>query len=489
MDPLSALGIAAAVVQFVDFGQRLLSETWQVYRSTSGKDLELHELSLVSKDLAQISQSIKNAVNARKSGVSGVSQDADSLLLRVCGECDAIARDINKALPQIDKSFKAQLTNLQNISSPLLPLEDKSISIGDAFRRALMTTWKGRELDDLKARLGNVREQIIMAVTLSMWHTSRDNRGWEIQFSEKLDTMIEMLHKALEKTVDLGPGRSLKREEDSDSLVLNLAFDDPNWSRSRLLEGKEDGNAAHAGRGDGIGSIEPDTIHSVLKSRVAQEIITRLWKREWKPEASILSSFPQHAPFSREELTFAIRDDLFFSSMVNREEAIVAAFQTTYNWVFSRQPPPSSIGEPMWSSLPNWLENSSKFPYWITGKPGSGKSTVMKHIANHPELDSYLSTWAQGIPIQKAKYYAWKPGMGLGRSEEGLMRTLLYQTIRDHPKLAPDICPRRWALFHMLRELHLTDLPPWSDWELRVILPTFESFGKQNTPDYFHRWT
>ncbi|KAF5679405.1 ent-kaurene oxidase [Fusarium heterosporum] len=468
MDPLSALGIAAAVVQFVDFGQRLLSETWQVYRSASGKDLELYELSLISKDLEQISQSIRNAIDGQKSGALDGSHDADSLLLHVCGECDAIAGEINKVLPQIDESFQAQLKNGQKVLSPLSPLKAKSISIGDAFRRALKTIWKGTELDDLKSRFVNVRQQVMMAVTMSMWYTSRDNRGWEMQFSKKLDTVIEILHQAVEKTVNLGPGRPIKTKDDSDNLVLNLALEDPNHPRFP----KKDVNAAHAGRGDGIGPIEPEAIHSVLKSRVGQEIINRLWNREWKPETSILSSFPQHSPFSREDLTLTIRDDLSFPFMVNREEAIVESFQTTYNWVFSRQPLPSSTGEPMWSSLPKWLESSSQFPYWITGKPGAGKSTVMKHIANHPELDRYLSPWAQGVPIQKTKYYAWKPGMTLGKSEEGLMRALLYQTIRDNPTLAPYICPRRWALFHMLRDLDLKDLPPWSDWELR------ESFSR-----------
>ncbi|KAF4997584.1 hypothetical protein FGRMN_3789 [Fusarium graminum] len=359
------------------------------------------------------------------------------------------------------------------VSIPLSPLKIKSISIGDAFRKALKTIWKGTELDDLKARLVGVRKQIIIAVTMSMWYTSQGNRGWEMQFSKKLDTVIETLHQAVEKTVDLGPGRLIKTKDDSDNLVLNLALED----LDHPIFPKKDVNAAHAGRGDGIGPIEPEAIHSVLKSRAGQEIIYRLWKREWEPIASILSSFPQHSPFSREDLASAICDDLSFAFMANREEAIVESFQTTYNGVFSRQPLPSSTGESMRSSLPEWLESSSQVPYWITGKPGAGKSTAMEHIANHPELGRCLSVWAQDIPTQKARYYAWKPSIDLDKSEEGLIKSLLCQAIRDNPKLAPDICPRRWVLFHMLRELDLKDLPLWSDWDLKESFSRFLSIS------------
>lgn len=49
MDPLSALSVAAAVVQFVDYGTRLVSKTRELYKSTQGALTTNIELEAASK--------------------------------------------------------------------------------------------------------------------------------------------------------------------------------------------------------------------------------------------------------------------------------------------------------------------------------------------------------------------------------------------------------------------------------------------------------
>ncbi|KAF5016984.1 hypothetical protein F66182_11162, partial [Fusarium sp. NRRL 66182] len=432
MDPLSALGVAAAVVQFVDFGQRLLSETWHIYRDAAGRDMELSELSTVSQDLSQVAQAVRDTI-AQQESPQSVSQNADTLLLDVCRECDIISREIENILPQIDASFKMQLEsgNQSGIASFLKKDDESKLSIGDAFRKALKSLWKGREVDDLKTRLNKIQLQMMTAATMSIWLNSRDRKGWEMQFSNKLDTMIETLNHALEKTVDRGPGRVLiKSEKLSMNEAIDTRFDTRLDRFMPIKESKDGGGTSHEGlqkgRGDGIGLIEPRAIESIRNSRVAEEIINRLWARDWKPDSHILSTFPQESSASADDVKSTIIESLRFNAMRNREEAIAPAFQSTYRWVFSRTPSSSSTGELMWSSLPDWLESDSQVPYWITGKPGAGKSTVMKYIANHPAIDRYVSKWAAGYPMYKIKYYAWKPGLDLGKSEQGLLRTLLH---------------------------------------------------------------
>ncbi|KAK2468192.1 hypothetical protein H9L39_20414 [Fusarium oxysporum f. sp. albedinis] len=478
MDPLSALGVAAAVVQFVDFGQRLLSETWHIYRDATGQDIELRELSTVSRDLTQVAQAARDAI-AQQEASQSVSQHADTWLLDVCRECDIISREIENILPQIDPSFKIQLEsgNRTGIVSFLKKDDDGKLSIGDAFRKALKSLWKGREVEDLKTHFNKIHQQMMTATTMSIC------KGWEMQFSNKLDTMIETLNHALEKTVDMGPGRvPIKSEDLSLNETIDTRFDTRLGRFMPIKESKGRDGTSHEGlqkgRGDGIGLIEPRAIESIRNSRVAEEIISRLWARDWKPDSFILSTFPQESSASANDVKSTIIESLHFNSMNNREEAITPAFQSTYQWVFSRTPSWSSTGEPMWSSLPNWLESNSQVPYWITGKPGAGKSTVMKYIANHPAINRYLSKWAAGYPIYKIKYYAWKPGLDLGKSEQGLLRTLLHQTLQKNPKLTSILCPRRWALFHTIRELESRDLPPWSDWELHESFTRLLSFSK-----------
>jgi hypothetical protein len=60
IDPMSALSIAAGVVQFVDFGKNLLSASYEIYRSPSGETSEEVELSTIAKDLTALITQIKD---------------------------------------------------------------------------------------------------------------------------------------------------------------------------------------------------------------------------------------------------------------------------------------------------------------------------------------------------------------------------------------------------------------------------------------------
>ncbi|KAK1756510.1 hypothetical protein QBC47DRAFT_445089 [Echria macrotheca] len=69
-------------------------------------------------------------------------------------------------------------------------------------------------------------------------------------------------------------------------------------------------------------------------------------------------------------------------------------------------------------------------------KPGSGKSTLMKYLCNHPMLAHNLKAWAGARQLFIAKYFFWNLGKDiLHKSQIGLLRALLYQILRLHPDL------------------------------------------------------
>jgi hypothetical protein len=70
----------------------------------------------------------------------------------------------------------------------------------------------------------------------------------------------------------------------------------------------------------------------------------------------------------------AIVNSFAFETIQGREEAIPKAFERTCSWILQREPGELD-GKRLWPSFPDWLENCTDQPYWITGKPGSGKST------------------------------------------------------------------------------------------------------------------
>lgn len=169
MDPLSILSVVAATIQFVDFGQRLFSETWQIYRSASGQTLQLQNLSAISSDLSRLSTGVKEAFRSRKKGHSGL-QDADKELLRLCGECDAIASKILTVLPKVSTAFQSELAqDKQAVQRAWLGSYEPK-SAGKCFREALRSLWQREEIVEISDRLEKVRQEMIMVATMSIWY-------------------------------------------------------------------------------------------------------------------------------------------------------------------------------------------------------------------------------------------------------------------------------------------------------------------------------
>lgn len=59
LDPFSALGLASNVVQFVDFGRKLVSGAVELYQATDGTSTANAELELIIQDLGEISAGLE----------------------------------------------------------------------------------------------------------------------------------------------------------------------------------------------------------------------------------------------------------------------------------------------------------------------------------------------------------------------------------------------------------------------------------------------
>ncbi|KXX75664.1 Vegetative incompatibility protein HET-E-1 [Madurella mycetomatis] len=177
--------------------------------------------------------------------------------------------------------------------------------------------------------------------------------------------------------------------------------------------------------------------------------------------ASRGGSIDAHDP----EYADALLRSLHFADLDSRIQAIPRAYNKTYGWVL-KEPRPSEDADalPLWSSFPDWLREDSESIYWITGKPGSGKSTLMKHLIAQPETLSHLERWSGHREVFMATYYSWDAGSDLQKSQVGLLRTILYQTVERIPEIAPQLFPGRWAMQKIFGPASLDHLPPWT-WE------------------------
>lgn len=147
---------------------------------------------------------------------------------------------------------------------------------------------------------------------------------------------------------------------------------------------------------------------------------------------------------------------LFFSGIQSRHDSVKQAHPNTFTWIFDR----SVVKGHSRLHYRECLECSSG-TYWISGKPGSGKSTFQKFLYHHDDIERLLRSWAGSKRLVRANYFFWNAGTKLQKSQEGLLRSLLFEIFRR----APDLIARVWKPLNQLGP-YPRDPDPWTREEL-----------------------
>jgi hypothetical protein len=150
---------------------------------------------------------------------------------------------------------------------------------------------------------------------------------------------------------------------------------------------------------------------------------------------------------STENLHRTITGQLYISEVERRYEKISLAHKKTFHWVFR-----SPARRKEWTNFPSWMADNSAPLYWITGKAGSGKSTVMRFLVDHKETRTSLQAWAGSTRLVTAFFFFWNSGSALQMSYEGLVRSLLYQILDQAPELVPIALPHKVEAAMLLGE-------------------------------------
>ena len=118
-----------------------------------------------------------------------------------------------------------------------------------------------------------------------------------------------------------------------------------------------------------------------------------------------------------------------FADMFYREDRMSQqpAAPRTFRWLFDKD---YDTKRP-YDSFMDWLEGDQTI-YWFCGRAGSGKSTLMSFIWDHPDSkkDEYLQKWCPDGNLTTAAVFFWSQGSELQKSSRGLLRSLVYQLIR-----------------------------------------------------------
>ena len=162
----------------------------------------------------------------------------------------------------------------------------------------------------------------------------------------------------------------------------------------------------------------------------------------------------------------AVIESLRFHTIVEREKNIKEAHPATFEWLFDDESADVRAATPN-TFLP-WLTSQGGI-YWVSGKAGSGKSTLMKFLYSHKKTLRALRTWAAGKPFLSASYFFWNAGTGMQKSQQGLLQTLLFNILKQCPTLIPLVTPTR---------MRKSD-PSSSDWTRAELLQVFKDLREQ----------
>jgi hypothetical protein len=133
-----------------------------------------------------------------------------------------------------------------------------------------------------------------------------------------------------------------------------------------------------------------------------------------------------------------------------RESRMKDADPDTFRWIFRKTVP-----------FKSWL-TAGKGVFLVCGKAGSGKSTLMRYIAESRHTRRLLKEWAGSNTLIVASFFFWNSGSMLQKSQQGLLQSLLFQLLKQCPQMIPYAAPDRWAA-----ERASLSLPkPWTSTEL-----------------------
>lgn len=162
-----------------------------------------------------------------------------------------------------------------------------------------------------------------------------------------------------------------------------------------------------------------------------------------------------------------ILEALRFEKMESRFDSIEEAHAETFKWLLEDETsspltiPTEETDDPWFTGVyyllreeipmrneirkgfTNWLSHGNGI-FHISGKPGAGKSTLMKFLAESDQARKYLKTWTEDKELVFASFFFWRHGTDSQKSLPGLLRSLLYSILDQQPDLTRLVLPAQW---------------------------------------------
>ncbi|KAI1750291.1 hypothetical protein F4782DRAFT_548774 [Xylaria castorea] len=415
MEALAAIGLAGNIVQFLDFTWRLISATGEIRNSAGGateRPIELDKiygaLSVFCSDFLKRPEPVDNDDEAKRVQVLFSNPESD------------LQRQI--IIQSHTKSLQALMSDCVALCQQLLAVTSKLQARGGSnyrfrsFKTALRTLWDEKKMGDLEERLKRHQQ----AISLHFLPLIEEHTSYTTSLLQRLR------HESVVLRIEHAT------QFDQISEILNEIKQDLSATVPQIM-------IPHSGE-----RLSPDKATEILD---LQGISTT--RQLTKDDVDSIVKGISNLSFSGKDIAVLARQQTFlrsldFVSRRYRHDDIPEAYKRTFEWILNPSWETGKGKEEHRSLLIQWLRHSNG-TFWLSGKAGSGKSTLMKYIANHDETRRSLEAWAGAKKLIIASHYFWNAGTNMQKSQTGLYRSLLYDLLRACPELIPRVCPSRWA--------------------------------------------
>ncbi|KAI0415959.1 hypothetical protein F5X98DRAFT_206355 [Xylaria grammica] len=408
-DPITTLSLASCILQVIDFASGFATTAWKIYQAADRGREGLDAVVELRNTNSNLAAVLREIQSQANVSREAVTNGSDGIV-SLARECAVLVEELLQTLPP-----ETNITRKR-----------------DAIRVAFKLKWKSEDIRNLQSRLAEFKSQLTINLLVSM-------RQYASQSLAQQENILKRISSTDRKPGGLG---SLKTTGHAAERIGSSVLE---YVTSKLSPA-----AGHEQR-------------RFLQSKIAQAIQSSPGNDAvdgpWSPNLFI----PRGV---RADALDNLLASLNYAGIDDREWSVAEAHHATFRWLFDENESPSR------TSFKNWLASEEKL-YWITGKAGSGKSTLMKYISHPGEPQNHdnkrrrcydgLLKWSGKSNLVIASFYFWNSGTHMQATQKGLMMTLLQQILKQCPDLAPIVFPSRWEMLCLFRGY----AQDWDEGELR----------------------
>ena len=148
MDPITALGAAASILQFVQFAGSLITTGSEIFQSAQGATAENLVIEDVYGKLKTLSEKLSDQQLA-----ATILKDEDKVIAELSAQCK---RDCNELLRVVSN----------------LTVDGKKNRLWKSVKASLRSVWDASKIDEMEKRLGRTQGILLLHISTAMKYRS-----------------------------------------------------------------------------------------------------------------------------------------------------------------------------------------------------------------------------------------------------------------------------------------------------------------------------